>query len=236
MTKDESLGQDPERRIPNLEARTHVQRVGVLGGTFDPLHYGHMLLADTARVQLRLDRVLFAPAGQPPHKPEAQPSSVAHRVALVQAALAGAAEPSFRFSRVDLDRPGPQYTVDTLTILREACPLSELWLLIGADSLADLSKWREPARIVTLARLAVLPRPGYSPDLDAVAVHLASGDLPAKTLDLCQRVDWLTGPSLDVSSTELRARARRGLPLRYLVPPAVEEYVREQKLYDPSKV
>lgn len=215
----------------STESPTRVERVGLLGGTFDPLHYGHMLLADTARVQLRLDRVLFAPAGQPPHKPEAQPSSVAHREALVKAALADAGEPAFQFSRLDLDRPGPQYTVDTLTVLREACPLTELWLLIGADSLADLPKWREPAKIVALARLAVLPRPGYSPDLDAVANHLSSVDRSSRSVDLRQRMDWLAGPSLDVSSTELRARAHRGLPLRYLVPPAVETYVRENELY-----
>jgi nicotinate-nucleotide adenylyltransferase len=193
-----------------------------------------MLLADTARVELCLDCVLFAPAGQPPHKPETQPSPVAHRVALVKAALAAAGEPAFRISRVDLDRPGPQYTVDTLTILRETFPASELWLLVGADSLADLPKWREPARIVALARLAVLPRPGYHPDLEDVAGRLASGDHPDAISDLRQRIDWLTGPSLDVSSTGLRARARRGLPLRYLVPPAVETYVRDHELYDAS--
>jgi nicotinate-nucleotide adenylyltransferase len=103
-------------RIPNSESR--IERLGVLGGTFDPPHYGHLLLADTARVQLGLERVLFAPAGQPPHKPSDQPSSVTDRVALVQAALADADEPVFRLSRVDLDRPGPHYTVDALTTLR----------------------------------------------------------------------------------------------------------------------
>jgi nicotinate-nucleotide adenylyltransferase len=153
-------------------------------------------------------------------------------VALVKAALAAAYEPAFCFSRVDLDRPGPQYTVDTLTILRETFPASELWLLIGADSLADLPKWRAPAKIVALARLAVLARPGYRPDLDAVTENLSRVGQPDAVSELRQRLDWLTGPSLDVSSTELRARARRGLPLRYLVPPAVEMYVREHALYD----
>jgi nicotinate-nucleotide adenylyltransferase len=212
-------------RIPNPESR--IERLGVLGGTFDPPHYGHLLLADTARVQLGLERVLFAPAGQPPHKPSDQPSSVTDRVALVQAALADSDEPVFRLSRVDLDRPGPHYTVDALTTLRAVYPAAEMWFLIGADSLADLSRWRDPARIIALARLAVLFRPGYEPDLGGVAAGLSLGEV-----DLRRCIDWLAGPSLDVSSSALRERARRGLPLRYLVPPSVEVYVREHGLYN----
>lgn len=209
-----------------------IKRLGILGGTFDPPHYGHLLLADTARAQLQLDRVLFALAGQPPHKPEAQPTAVAHRVALIQAALADADEPAFVLSRVDLDRPGPHYTVDTLMILQQAFPSAEMWFLIGADSLADLPKWRAPNRIIELARLAVLARPGYEPSLDAVAERLAPKVKAEPVVDLRQRIDWLTGPSLDVSSSALRARAARGLPLRYLVPPSVEAYVRRCCLYD----
>ena len=208
-----------------------IRRLGVLGGTFDPPHYGHLLLADTARVQLRLERVLFVPAGQPPHKPQAQPTLVAHRVALVQAALADASEPAFSLSRVDVDRPGPHYTVDTLKILHEAYPAVQIWFLIGADSLTDLPKWRMPHRIISLVRLGVLSRPGYVADLDALAARLTAVDGSATPLDLRQHIDWLTGPSLDISSTALRARARQKLPLRYLVPPSVEAYVREHNLY-----
>ncbi len=199
-----------------------VKRLGVLGGTFDPPHYGHLLLADTARVQLGLDRVLFAPAGQPPHKPEDKPSPVTQRVALLQAALADAGEPTFILSRVDLDRPGPHYTVDALTLLHEAYAGAALWFLIGADSLADLPQWRDPAQIIALARLAVLSRSGSAPDLDELAAIVPG---------LRQRVDWLAGPPLDVSSSALRERARQGLPLRYLVPLSVEVYVREHGLY-----
>jgi nicotinate-nucleotide adenylyltransferase len=209
-----------------------VERLGVLGGTFDPPHYGHLLLADTARVQLRLDRVLFAPAGQPPHKPESQPSPDVHRLAMVKAALADASEPAFCLSRVDLDRPGPHYTVDALAILRRAYPAAQVWFIVGADSLADLPRWRGPARIVALARLAVLARPGYTFDLDDPAATISPGDDLVPPIDLHQRIDWLAGPPLDVSSSALRQRARRGLPLRYLVPPSVEAYVREHGLYD----
>jgi nicotinate-nucleotide adenylyltransferase len=203
----------------------------VLGGTFDPPHYGHLLLADTARVQLRLERILFVPAGQPPHKPQAQPTCIGHRVALVQAALADAGEPAFALSRVDVDRPGPHYTVDTLQILHEAHSAVQIWFLIGADSLADLPKWRLPHRIINLARLGVLSRPGYVPDLDALGARLGAVDGSATGIDLRQHIDWLTGPSLDISSTALRARAGQNLPLRFLVPPSVEAYVDEQNLY-----
>ncbi len=202
-----------------MGGESKIERLGVLGGAFDPPHYGHLLLADTARAQLRLDRVLFAPAGQPPHKPESQPSPAVHRLAMVKAALADAGEPAFCLSRVDLDRPGPHYTVDALAILRRAYPAAQVWFIVGADSLADLPRWRAPARIIALARLAVLARPGYKFDL-------------ALPIDLHQCIDWLTGPPLDVSSSALRERARRGLPLRYLAPPSVEAYVYEHGLYD----
>jgi nicotinate-nucleotide adenylyltransferase len=190
-----------------------------------------MLLADTARVQLQLDRVLFAPAGQPPHKPKTQPSSITHRVALVQSALADADEPAFSLSRVDLDRPGPHYTVDALTILSETFPDAEMWFLIGGDSLADLPKWRAPDRILKLARLGVLARPGYTPDLGALAAVLSRDGSLATSADLHKRIDWLVGPAVDVSSSALRKRAREGFPLRYLVPPPVEGYVRQHHLY-----
>jgi nicotinate-nucleotide adenylyltransferase len=213
-------------------AEAKVRRLGVLGGTFDPPHYGHLLLADTARVQLRLERVLFVPAGQPPHKPDSQPSSAVHRVALVQAALADAGEPAFSLSRIDLDREGPHFTVHTLTILRDAFPTAEMWFLIGGDSLADLAKWREPSQIISLARLGVLSRPGYTPDLDALAAGLSIGDGSGAPWDLRQRIDWLIGPSLDISSSALRERVRQRLPLRFLVPPSVEAYVRKHNLYE----
>jgi nicotinate-nucleotide adenylyltransferase len=207
-----------------MPTQQRVSRLGVLGGTFDPPHYGHLLLADTARVQLGLECVLFAPAGQPPHKPGAQPTAVAHRVALVEAALADAGEPTFRLSRVDVDRPGPHFTADSLEILSQAYPEAALWFLIGADSLADLAKWRSPDRIIALGRLGVLPRPGYEPDLQQLAARL-------EVRDLRERIDWLMGPSLDVSSTALRERVRCGVPLRFLVPPTVEAYVRCHHLY-----
>jgi nicotinate-nucleotide adenylyltransferase len=210
---------------------TDVKRLGLLGGTFDPPHYGHLLLADTARAQLRLQRVLFAPAGQPPHKPKNQPSPVAHRLAMVQAALDEAGKATFLLSRVDVDRPGPHYTVDTLELLHAQYPAAQVWLIVGADSLADLPHWRDPARITALARLAVLARPGYEPHLERLAAQLFPGDDATPPPDLRQSIEWLPGPSLDLSSSALRQRARQGLPLRYLTPGSVQAYIHQHGLY-----
>ena len=207
-----------------------VKRMGVLGGTFDPPHYGHLFLADTARVQLRLDRVLFAPAGVPPHKrvvrspdqSKDHPSAVDHRLTMLRLALQDAGEPAFYLSRVDVDRPGPHYTVDALTILQEKFSAAQIWFLTGADSLVDLPHWRAPARIIKLARLAVLPRPGAEPDMDVLSEAVPR---------LRKRLDWLAGPPVALSSSALRERVRQGLPLRYLVPPSVEAYVQAHDLY-----
>ena len=140
-------------------------------------------------------------------------------------------EPAFQLSRVDLDRPGPHYTMETLTVLREKYPEAEIWFLIGGDSLADLAKWRAPGRIIALARLGVLARPGYAPDLETLSANLAPVDGLVGGGDLRERVDWLQGPALDISSSALRERARRGFSLRFLVPPSVEAYIRDHQLY-----
>lgn len=195
-------------------------RLGILGGTFDPPHYGHLALAQNALVQLQLERVLFIPAGQQPLKPDRQTTPAHHRVAMVQAAITD--NPAFALSRVDLDRPAPHYTVDTLALLQKEYHRAELYFLMGSDSLADLTAWREPAGIVRLARLAAMRRPGYEPGLASLEQAIPG---------LRERVHWLDAPCLDISSSDLRHRVRQGLPLRYLVPPAVEVYIREHRLY-----
>jgi nicotinate-nucleotide adenylyltransferase len=197
-----------------------LQSLGILGGTFDPPHYGHLVLAENARTQLRLDRVLFVPAGQQPLKRGQGITPVRHRAAMVEAAISD--NPTFALSRVDLDRPGPHYTIDTLALLQEAYPGAELFFLIGGDSLAQLATWHDPGGIVQQARLAVMPRPGWEADL---------GELEQTVPGVCERLVWLDTPCLDISATDLRRRARQGLPLRYLLPPAVEAYIREHRLY-----
>lgn len=195
-------------------------QLGILGGTFDPPHYGHLALAENARVQLSLERVLFVPAGQQPLKRAHSTSPVHHRVAMVEAAIAGNAD--FGLSRVDVDRPGPHYTDDMLALLQEAHPEAELFFLIGSDSLAQLPEWRDPAGIVRQARLAVMPRPGW--EVDMVAIERAVPGIQ-------QRLTWLDAPHLDIAASDLRRRMRAGLPLRYLVPPGVEAYIHEFELY-----
>jgi nicotinate-nucleotide adenylyltransferase len=196
-------------------------RLGVIGGTFDPPHYGHLVLAENSRVQLWLDRVLFVLAGQPPHKPGWPISPAHHRVAMVEAAIAD--NPAFTLSRVDLDRPGPHYTTEMLALLRQEYPEGELTLLIGGDSLAQFLTWRDPAGIVRQARLAVMQRPGYEPGLEMLGQAVPG---------LHERVVWIDAPYLDIAASDLRQRVREGLPLRYLVPPPVEAYIREHRLYE----
>jgi nicotinate-nucleotide adenylyltransferase len=204
----------PESPICNL------QSLGILGGTFDPPHYGHLVLAENARAQLHLDRVLLVPAGQQPLKRDRDITPARHRAAMVEAAIAGNAD--FALSRVDLDRPGPHYTTDTLALLREKYPKADLFFLIGSDSLAQLGAWHDPAGILQRAWLAVMLRPGWEADLDELARTVPG---------IRERLTWLDAPCLDISATDLRRRARQGLPLRYLLPPAVEVYVRKYRLY-----
>ncbi len=204
---------NPQSSIP--------QSLGILGGTFDPPHYGHLALAENARVRLRLDCVLFVLAGQPPHKPERPITPARHRAALVEMAIAD--NPAFAISRVDLDRPGPHYTVEMLALLQRKHPQAEMFFLIGGDSLAQFLTWCDPAGIVRQARLAVMARPGYEPDLDALGQSVPG---------IRERLVWLDAPHLDISSSDLRRRVRAGLPLRYLVPPPVESYIRKHRLYE----
>ncbi|MFQ6101116.1 MAG: nicotinate-nucleotide adenylyltransferase [Anaerolineae bacterium] len=206
-------------RVTNPESR--IPKLGIMGGTFDPPHYGHLALAENARVQLRLDRVLFVPAGKQPLKP-GRPTTPAHRrVAMVEAAIAD--NPAFALSRVDLDRSGPHYTVEMLALLRQEYPKAGLFFLMGGDSLAEFLAWRDPAGIVRQARLAVMERAGYEPDLEMLEQAIPG---------LHERLVWLDVPCLDIAASDLRRRARTGLPLRYLVPPAVEAYIREHRLYE----
>jgi nicotinate-nucleotide adenylyltransferase len=190
-------------------------RLGLFGGTFDPPHLGHLALAEWARERLRLDRVVFVPAGDPPHKRGRVVTGAATRLAMTELAIAG--HEGFTLSTIEVDRAGPSYTVDTLRALRAAHPGSRWWLLIGEDSLADLRTWRDPETIVRLATPAVAVRPGAP----ARRVTRAFG----------RPVVWLGNPPIDVSSSDVRARARRGAAIRFLVPDAVERFVVARRLY-----
>lgn len=195
-------------------------RLGVIGGTFDPPHMAHLVLAETARVQLSLDQVLFVPVGDPPHKQTEPITRASVRAALVEAAICH--NSAFTLSRADLDRPGPHYTVDMLDVVHSHHPGAELYLLLGGDSLAEFGTWWRPERIVARACLAVMARPGSDVDL---------ANLEEAVPGIRARIRHLDVPALDVSSTDLRRRRREGLPIRYLVPEAVVAYLQQHPLY-----
>lgn len=197
-------------------------RLGVLGGTFDPPHLGHLILAEEARTRLQLQSVLFVPAGDPWRKADQRVTSAEHRLAMVR--LMVALDPGFEVSTIEVEREGPSYTVDTLAALhRQHGPGLELYFILGEDALHDLTQWKEPARILSLARLAVAGRPGDE--------GWPGADLEAIVPGLSERIVPLAMPTIDVSSTGVRERARAGLSLRHLVPQSVEEYIRRHGLY-----
>jgi nicotinate-nucleotide adenylyltransferase len=202
---------------------------GILGGTFDPVHYGHLAIAESAREELGLAGVLFLPAGVPPHKPEGAVAAAEARTAMVELAIAD--NPAFRLCRAELDRPGPSYAVDTAEELVRrppvagADPAGFVWIM-SSEALAGLPGWRRPQRLLGLVRVAVAPRLGYPrPDPAWVA-----GQFPG----LESRIVFLDGPELGHSSSRVRALAGAGRSIRYLVPPAVEAYLRDRHLYAPS--
>ena len=196
-------------------------RVGVLGGTFDPIHIGHLVAAEEARVCLDLEKVAFVPANLPPHKLHMSVTATEHRLKMVQLAIAD--NPCFVLSRVDVDRFGPSFTVDTIELLRdEYGPNGELYFIMGADSLADLLTWHRPERLIRLCRIVALARPGYRADLEELD-RLLPGTMA--------RVQLLEMPLLEISSSDLQRRVQMGLSIRYLVPPAVEAYIRQHGLY-----
>jgi nicotinate-nucleotide adenylyltransferase len=202
-------------------------RIGIFGGTFDPVHFGHLLLAESCREQLRLDEVWFVPAAIPPHKREQHVTTPAARVEMLKLAIGG--NEAFRVSEIELAREGVSYTVDTLTEIRRQQPSAELFLLIGADTLHDLPNWREPQQVCTLALPVAVCRPGSpEPTYDALATLVSAERLQQIE---AHRVDM---PPIGISSRDLRRRAAAGLSLRYQTPRAVEKYVETHGLYRPA--
>jgi nicotinate-nucleotide adenylyltransferase len=211
-------------------------RVAVLGGSFNPIHYGHLLAADEVLEQLGLDRVLFVPAASPPHKPAAQLAPAADRFEMVRLAIAG--HPRFAVSDVELRRSGPSYTIDTLDAL--AAGGDVLFLVVGSETFLDLLNWREPRRIARVARLVVIPRAGSAFDPESAAaqkvlreigieggfVHVAAGKAPPARGVIIAHVT-----SLPLSASELRRRVHEGRSLAFRLPPAAAEYIRARGLY-----
>jgi nicotinate-nucleotide adenylyltransferase len=196
-------------------------RLGILGGTFDPVHRGHLVLARAARDEMGLDRVLFIPAGQPWRKADRDVTSADQRLAMLQLALER--EETFEIVLLEIEREGPSYAADTLEALRQDRPNDELFFILGEDALLDMPNWARPGRILELVMLVVARRVGVGRE----AVEEAARRLPG----LHERAVWLKMPLLNVSGTDVRDRASRGLPIGDLVPRAVETYIREHALY-----
>ncbi len=198
-----------------------MRRVGVLGGTFDPIHCGHLVIAADARAYLRLDKVLFVPAYQPPHKPQGSYSSFEHRVRMTELAVAD--NPHFELCLIEAARIGPSFTVDTIQQLQaDLGPDIQLYFVIGMDSLANILTWCCPDELIKICRIVVAERAGYQVDLEALEETLPG---------LKDSLELIDTPELSISSTDLQKRVQRGLPIRYQVPPQVEEYIRQHRLY-----
>jgi nicotinate-nucleotide adenylyltransferase len=199
-------------------------RLGIFGGSFDPVHYGHLLLAESCREQCRLDAVWFIPAAVPPHKQHHKLSSDADRVEMLKLAIGG--QEAFSVYKWEIERGGVSYTVETLQHLQGEDSARELFLLMGADSLADLPTWREPARICELAIPAVVSRAGSPTPDDTVLAKL----MPPERLALARnsRVEM---PTIALSATEIRRRVAAGESIRYRTPRAVEKYIETHGLY-----
>lgn len=197
------------------------QRIGIFGGSFDPIHYGHLAIAEEARAHLDLAAVLVIPTGGQPLKQSQHTATAAHRYAMVE--LACADNPHLHPSTIEIDRPPPTYSVDTLRHLHATLPAPlDLWFILGADAVGTFPRWRDAATILTLARLAIVQRPNTS-----VALAALSADMPA----LADRSVVLPGPDLEISSTDLRRRIAAGLPVRYQMPDRVIDYIAAHRLY-----
>lgn len=197
------------------------QRIGIFGGTFDPPHLGHLILASEARAQLHLTRLLWVLTPAPPHKLGQPVSPLEDRLAMLRLALKD--EPAFELSTTEIERDGPHYTLDTLHLLAKQNPGADLILLLGGDSLRDLPAWHRPADLVAACRqIGVMRRPGDSIDLSA---------LERKIAGITAKVKFIDAPLLEIASREIRRRASEGLPFRYYLPSSVYDYIIEHKLY-----
>jgi len=196
--------------------------IGVLGGTFDPVHNGHLIVAEEVKTRLNLAEVIFVPAGQPWLKADRPISPAEHRHQMLRLAIAD--KPHFKLSTIEMERAGPSYTIDTIAELQGKLDNGdELFFILGWDSLAELPQWREPKRLIKLCYLVAVPRPGYPrPKLKA---------LEASIPDISQRVMLMKEPEIDISASAIRERVARGLPIRHLVPEAVNRYIKEHGLY-----
>jgi len=189
--------------------------IGIFGGTFNPPHMGHLIVAESVREQLHLDKILFIPSARPPHKSRNSIVAATHRVEMTRRAIAE--NPYFELSEIEIRRKGKSYTIDTLEQLKTLYPQDELFLIIGADELIDFHTWRYPDKILQFCQVVVINRPGF--DISQVAN------------DIIRKVVFAEVPNIEISSTEIREKVRLGKSIRYLVPAQIEQYILQSKIY-----
>lgn len=198
------------------------KKIGILGGTFDPIHVGHLLTAEEVRVEFQLDRVLFVPAGVPPHKQGQTVTPVIHRY--IMTAMATYSNPYFHVSSIEMDRPGPSFTIDTIYELHCAYHKeAALYFITGADTIQEIPTWDRIEELLGICQFIAATRPGCYPSVDNIREYF--GELGAR------RIHRLTTPELEISSTNIRERVKRGDSIKYLVPESVENYIRKEGLY-----
>jgi len=205
---------NPENTGEQKTVDSKLKRIGVFGGSFDPIHIGHLAIAQEALWQCELDIVLFMVAAIPPHK-RAPEVSAEHRLRMVELAIEG--EPAFRPSRIEMERGGASYTAETLAELHRTYPEATLFLIVGADSAIDFSCWKDPNAVIEMANVVIAPRPGFN--LSKMEPRLQG------------KAQVFQSPTLELSSTMIRDRLREGRPVRFLVPETVEQYIRKHGLY-----
>lgn len=201
------------------------RRIGLIGGTFDPIHYGHLVIAEEVRAVLQLDEMVFIPTGQPPHKLKGTVTATEHRLAMAELAIAS--NPYFSLSRIEVERATPSYTADTLRLLRQQWGRTvALYFVIGWDSLEELHTWYDPSGILAqLDHLVAVRRPGY------VEEPAYNDLLEARLPGITRRLLVIPAPQLEISATELRQRVAEGRPIKYQTPEVVEQYIKEHELY-----
>ncbi|MDT8902237.1 nicotinate-nucleotide adenylyltransferase [Anaeroselena agilis] len=198
------------------------QKIGIMGGTFDPIHIGHLVTADAVRIEYRLDKVLFIPAANPPHKQDSQVTPALHRY--IMTAMATYSNPHFFVSAIEMERPGPSYTIDTVRILHERyAERAKFYFITGADAVGDLPTWNNIDELLDLCDFVATTRPGCVSAIDDVIRHFGPKG--------AARIHRLTTPELEISSTDIRDRVKKGRSIKYIVPESVESYILKEGLY-----
>ncbi len=197
------------------------QRIAVMGGTFDPIHYGHLVTAEAVMYEFQTDQVLFIPSGQPPHKTQKEVSPANHRYLMTL--LATETNPRFFCSRIEIERTGYTYTVDTIRQLKKLYPQAEIYFITGADAFSEILTWKNPAELLNSCHLVAASRPGYS--------RTASAAMQQVLQEHQKTVHILEVPALSISSSDIRLRVMQGQPIKYLLPEIVENYIYKHGLY-----